>query len=113
LIEAEEVRRAALALPEAIEVETWGQPTFRVRDKIFAVLSPDGDVAGVKATLEAQAALIGSDPATFSPSHYTGRYGWTTVQLARVDPAEMLELVVEAWRQTAPRKLAASFPGAS
>jgi len=31
------LRRICLALPEAEERETWGDPTFRVRDKIFAM----------------------------------------------------------------------------
>jgi predicted DNA-binding protein (MmcQ/YjbR family) len=31
------LRDICLALPEAVEKETWGEATFRVRDKIFAV----------------------------------------------------------------------------
>jgi hypothetical protein len=109
VVTAAEVRNCALRLPEARELETWGHPTFRVRDKIFASLAPDGRTAGVKATLEAQQALIATDPATFSASDYTGRFGWTTIQLANVDPDELEELVVEAWRRTAPKKLVAAF----
>ena len=39
---ADELRRVVLALPEAEERETWGHPTFRARDKLFAALSDDG-----------------------------------------------------------------------
>lgn len=42
---AEELRRLALSLPEAVERETWGEATFRLHDKIFVTLSPDGLVA--------------------------------------------------------------------
>jgi hypothetical protein len=31
------VRKLALSLPEAHEVEAWGEPTFRVKNKIFAM----------------------------------------------------------------------------
>ena len=31
------LRAICLALPEAVEKEAWGDPTFRVRDKIFAM----------------------------------------------------------------------------
>ena len=31
------LRAICLALPEATEKEAWGDPTFRVRDKIFAM----------------------------------------------------------------------------
>ena len=31
------VRKLCLALPEAHEVEAWGEPTFRVKNKLFAM----------------------------------------------------------------------------
>ncbi|HET7463887.1 MAG TPA: MmcQ/YjbR family DNA-binding protein [Longimicrobium sp.] len=100
----EQVREIALSLPEAEEKETWGEATFRVRDKIFTVLGETGKSAGVKASKEDQALLISSDPDTFSVSEYVGRFGWVTVQLARVDPKVMEELIVDAWRRTAPKR---------
>jgi hypothetical protein len=106
----DELRRIALALPQTTEKLTWETDvTFRVRDKIFTVMGIDGGSASVKASLEAQQALVASDPETFSVSAYTGRYGWTTVNLDRVDPAELQELVEEAWRRTAPKKLVAAL----
>jgi hypothetical protein len=105
MITTSDVRQLALAMPEAQERETWGEATFRVRDKIFMTLSPDGKTASVKASVSDQAALITTEPGTFAKAHYTGRYGWVTVQLASVDPEVMRELVVEAWRRTAPKRL--------
>jgi len=58
MLTADELRRVVLSLPEAEERETWGHPTFRVRDKMFATLSDDGRQATVKATREDQAALV-------------------------------------------------------
>jgi len=113
MITAADARTGALRLPEAYEEETWGHPTFRVRKKIFATLAPDGSTAGVKASLEAQQALIASEPETFSVSDYTGRYGWTTIQLDRVDSEELRELIVDAWRQTAPKKLVSAYDAAA
>ena len=108
MITAEEFRRAALSLPEAEERETWGHPTFRVRDRLFATLSDDGQLASVKATREEQAALVAAAPETFGVPAYVGRHGWVSVQLATADPDEVRELLVEAWRRTAPRRLAAA-----
>ena len=112
MITADELRRVVLALPEAEERETWGHPTFRVRDKMFAALSDDGQLASVKATREEQAALTAAAPETFGVPAYVGRHGWVSIQLATVDPAELAELVVEAWRQTAPRRLVAASDAA-
>src|SRR5436190_22688053 len=72
-----DVRRIALSLTEATEQETWGDTTFRVRGKIFAIVGPSGTGASVKASPDDQAALIASDAATFQPSAYTGRFGWS------------------------------------
>lgn len=106
---ADELRRFALSLPETEERETWGEATFRVRDKIFAMLRGDGDTASIKATLSAQDILVRSDPETFAIAPYTGRFGWVAVHLATVDPDLMHRIVADAWRQTAPKRLVAAF----
>ena len=106
---AEEFRNVVSSLPEAEERETWGHPTFRVRDKMFATLSDDGRSATVKATREEQSALVAADPGTFGVPAYVGRHGWVGVQLATVDPTELRELLVEAWRQTAPKRLVSAY----
>jgi hypothetical protein len=113
MVTADELRRVALSLPEAEERETWGHPTFRVRDKLFASLSDDGHQAGVKATKPEQAALVAAAPGTFGIPAYVGRHGWVSIQLATVDPAELRELLVEAWRQTAPKRLVATYDAAT
>ena len=112
MITADQLRQVALSLPEAEERETWGHPTFRVRDKLFATLSDDGRQAGVRTTKQEQSALIAADPETFGIPDYVGRHGWVSVQLATADPAELRELLVEAWRQTAPKRLVAAYDAA-
>jgi hypothetical protein len=103
----DDVRRLALALPEATEQETWDVDiTFRVRGKIFAITGPDATGVSIKASPDDQAALVGSDPGTFQPSAYTGRFGWVTVQLAAVSLPLLDQLLRSAWRRTAPKRLA-------
>jgi len=108
-MDGDAVRRLALSCPEAEERETWGHPTFRVRGKMFMAMSEDGTSASVKAARDAQAALVGSEPATFSIPAYVGHHGWVGIALARVDPEELAELVEEAWRKTAPRRVVRAF----
>jgi hypothetical protein len=107
----EDFRRIALSLPAACERETWGHPTFRVRDKMFAALAADGASASVKARKTAQAALVASEPEVFSIPAYVGVHGWVGIALARVDPEELHELVTEAWLMTAPKRLARQLEG--
>ena len=104
-----DVRRIALSLPAATEQETWGDTTFRVRGKIFAVVGPDGTGASVKASPDDQAALVASDAATFQPSAYTGRFGWVTIDLSRVQNAMLERPIRDGWRRTAPKRLAGAL----
>lgn len=102
----EQFRRLCLSLPQAEEVETWGEATFRVRGRIFAMGSPEGRSVSVKATLDDQAGLVAMDPKTFAVSAYTGRFGWVSVRLAGLSPQLGERLVKNAWERTAPRRLA-------
>jgi hypothetical protein len=98
-------RELCLALPEAVELETWGEATFRVRGKIFAMGSPEGRRVSVKASLDDQAGLCAMDPKTFEVSAYTGRFGWVSVRLAGLNRELGEQLVKNAWERTAPRRL--------
>jgi hypothetical protein len=105
-----EVRAIALGLPEAEERLTWDTDiTFRVRDRIFAIGGEGATRVSIKASLEQQAELLEMDPATFAKSAYVGRFGWVTVDLERVDHGLLESLLRDAWRRTAPRKLAATL----
>ena len=99
------VRKLALALPDAIEQETWGTPTFRVRTKIFVMFSDEQREAWVKSTHDEQRALTQMDPETFFVPPYVGPSGWIGVRFRTVDREEMRELITEAWRMTAPKRL--------
>jgi hypothetical protein len=101
----ERFRRLCLALPEAEEVETWGDITFRIGGRIFAIGSPEGSSVSIKASLDDQAGLLEMDPKTFSASAYTGRFGWVRVRLAGLGHEMGERLIRNAWERTAPRRL--------
>lgn len=113
MVTLDEVARMALALPETAEVPAWeDERTFRVRNRIFVMGGPRHPYISVKTSAQEQAALIAADPDTFAPAPYVGRFGWTQIRLATVDPGELAELIVEAWRRTAPRRLVHDFDAA-
>jgi hypothetical protein len=107
----EQVKEWALALPGVGEVfvAEWGHPTLRVNNRMFAVGAPDSPRLSVKASKVDQAELVAGDPETFQIAAYTGRFGWVDVALSRVDPGELRELLIEAWRSTAPKRLVATY----
>ena len=102
-------RRAALAFPEVAESAHHGHPNFRVRKKIFATLGwPDGAWGMVKLTPEQQELLCRAEPDIFKPMPGGwGRRGATNVRLAGADSATMRSALAMAWRNVAPKSLAA------
>lgn len=104
------LRALCLALPEAVEKETWGDPTFRVRDKIFAMEKRgDGRISvWCKAPPGSQMVLVGADPARFFVPPYVGHKGWVGMRLdGRPDWKEVDILVKRSYRLIAPKRLAA------
>ena len=106
---AADMRRLALQMPESEEKSHFGKPDFRVRNHIFATL-PDGNAAVVKLTHEQQEMLTGAEPAIFSavPGGW-GRQGWTRVVLAAADELTLKSALLTAWRNVAPVSLRKAF----
>ena len=92
-----QMRELVLELPETQEKSHFGHPDFRVRNRIFATLWPEQRRAVLRLTLEDQAAAIQSDPGVFSIPSGSGRGGWTSVDLPKVDGEEFRQLVHKAW----------------
>ncbi|MFB3738205.1 MAG: MmcQ/YjbR family DNA-binding protein [Candidatus Velamenicoccus archaeovorus] len=103
------VRKLCLAMPDSEERETWDTATFRVRNKIFVMFSDGEREAWIKSTTDEQHALVAMDPDAFFVPPYVGPSGWIGVRIAKADRAEVADLVTEAWRLTAPKRLVATF----
>jgi hypothetical protein len=110
MITPAQLRKLALALPEADEKSHFEQPDFRVRNKIFAGLSRDGVEGNLKLTPELQAMVLSANAKAFRPAAGAwGRSGWTHFKLAEVQVGELGALLEDAWRLVAPKRLIAAF----
>jgi predicted DNA-binding protein (MmcQ/YjbR family) len=105
-----EMRAICLALPEAVETLTWGEPHFRVRNRIFAGCGEKGGRVSIGFKLEREnAAEIVKNP-RFRPAPYVGKHGWVAMDVGgAVDWREVRELVHESYRLIAPKTLAAKL----
>ena len=107
-----DLRRLALALPETVEVEAWGRPTFRAGKKIFAIFTglneerysvvfrPDDD----------ERPALADDPRFYVPP-YWGPSGWLALDLtaAPVDWDEVAELLETSYRHVALKRMIAQL----
>ena len=106
MVSAEDVRRVGLALPRAYEFHTGGRAKLKVRQIVFVGFSKDEADMGFGYPRDARDGLVESDPETFFlPSAADLRYQWVCAHLDRLDPVEMRELVVDAWRMCTPKML--------
>lgn len=114
------VRKLCLAFPEAHEVEAWGEPTFRVRNKLFAMFASAENHHGagrpgvwIKAASENQAAMINGDPDRYFKPPYVGPSGWIGMWLDHSPDWDLLrDLLADGYRRAAPKKLAMLVPPA-
>jgi hypothetical protein len=96
----------AASLPETGERDYLEDSTiFTFRRSGIGMVSGDGRFLFVKSLLSEREVMIASDPEVYSPWWASGRFGWVRVRLDRIDLDEACELVLEAWRLTAPKKL--------
>jgi predicted DNA-binding protein (MmcQ/YjbR family) len=112
------LRELCLSFPEATEKVAWGDPTWRVRKRIFAMQK--GNYEGgrpsvwLKGGEGAQAMLVQADPARFFVPGYVGNKGWIGIYLdGPVDWGMVGDLVTESYRLIAPVRLVASLTEAS
>jgi predicted DNA-binding protein (MmcQ/YjbR family) len=110
------LRALCLALPEAHEVEAWGEPTFRVRNKMFAMHASAEThhgaarhTAWIKSQHVTQDLLVRGEPDRFFVPPYVGKSGWVGAYLDRGADWEVIgDLLRDAYMLAAPKKLAAS-----
>jgi hypothetical protein len=111
----ERLRRLCLALPETTERLSHGEPTWFIRGKAtfvtYADHHHDDRVAfWCAAPPGAQDALVRSDPERYFVPPYVGHRGWLGVWVdVPVDWDEIGELVVDAYRMVAPKRLLAEL----
>jgi len=105
----ERVRKSCFAYDDVTEKESWGTPTFRVRDKIFVMYTDnhhdDGMIAlWCNAAPGAQDALVRSNPDAFFKPPYVGPKGWLGIRLDRGLEWPVVEsLIADAYRVTAAK----------
>lgn len=111
------LRAICLALPEAHEQVAWGAPTFRVKNKLFAMYAAPNDHHGggrhavwCKATHLAQDDLVRFDGSRYFVPPYVGPSGWVGIYLDRGPNWKVIaDLLRDGYRMTAPKRLVAQL----
>jgi len=120
----DDVRRIALALPEAGERSSRGLASWRVRDKGFVWErplrpadvralgddAPTGPILGARVEhLGAKEAFLADDPDVFFTTPHFEGYPAVLVRLEAITVEDLEEVIVEAWLARAPKRIAQDY----
>lgn len=100
------VRKLALTLPGVVEGQHFDRPDFRVSGKIFATLRAEWQAVVLRTNSANLDALVSADDETFWDEW---RSRWVGVRLDRVQLLVLRDLVTDAWRLVAPKRLVAEL----
>ena len=99
-----EVRKFALALPEVIEQDHCGNPSFRIRGRIFATV-PDAEHLNVMIDPFDVEAVVREDPDACEELRWGKEIRGVRVSLNKAGSTMVETLLETAWRRKAPKRL--------
>jgi hypothetical protein len=100
----EQARATALELPETVEQDHHGRPSFRVAGKIFATLW-DADHMNVMVDEPGILTAVQEHPEVCEEVWWGKRLSAVRVDLRTADQRLLAELLADAWEQKAPARL--------
>jgi hypothetical protein len=106
------LRTFALGLPGTAERPHFEMTSFRVGDRIFVTVPPDGEHAHVFVDEEQVQAAVQDLPHACAQLWWGKRLTGVRIRLAQAPRERVEELVEEAWRRRAPRRLVAGHDAA-
>lgn len=109
MITVDQVRSYALSLPESKEIEHWGKPSFRINNKIFAVVQEDGINLTVKTVGEDRMIFTTMNPEIYKVPESFSNLNYVLVNMTLVEPQELKGLLLKAWSSIAPKRLVKEY----
>jgi hypothetical protein len=104
------VRRLALTLPGVEDGTSFGTPALKVAGTLLVRLREDHQTIVIRVELAAREVLMGIRPESYYVTDHYRCYPWMLVRLASADPGDLRDLIHEAWRRNAPKRLVAGSP---
>lgn len=107
------VRDLAGTLPGVEEGTSYGTPALKVRRKLMVRLKEDGQTLVLRTDFVERDHLLRANPRVFYLTDHYRDYPWVLVRLPEVARTELEELLTDAWRRVAPKRLVAEYDASS
>ena len=107
----ETARKFALSLPDTTEAPHFEKSSFRVKGKIFATVPEGGKTLHVYAGADEVEALLAERSPAFEEIIWgkNQKSDWIRVHLAKADRRQVEELLEDAWRAKAPKRVLQAY----
>jgi hypothetical protein len=110
VITVDDVRDYVRDFPRSYEVVVHGRIKFRVGQIVWLAFSRDETTMGFAFPKEERPMLVETYPDKFMlPSESNMRFNWVEARMDALDPGEMREYVLDAWRMVVPEKVWTAF----
>jgi hypothetical protein len=105
-VTAAQLKKIALAFPEALEKPSYGQPAFFIAKKFFTRLrAQDNSLVMIVDGMDSRDMMLELDPKTYHITDHYKDYPAVLVRMERVTPEEVRIMLERRWRKIAPKKL--------
>jgi hypothetical protein len=108
-VTSDEFRTMVTALPGVEEGSSYGMRAWRCGGKALAGLWNDGETLGITVSLDEREMLMAAAPETFFITDHYRNYPRVLVRLRNVEPGTLNRLLIQAWREAAPKTLIAAY----
>ena len=105
------LRKVLLPLPGVVEKFCFDWPAFYVKNKLFTLIKEDGETLALYH--ENREPLIAADPETFFVTEHYRNYKYVLINMNNIQPSFLEELLVEAWRKRAPKRIIKEYDQSS
>jgi hypothetical protein len=117
----DDVRRIAAGLPETVEeperqwrirkkLIAWERPLRKADLEALGADAPTGETLGIRVCdVQDKLVLVAAEPHVFFTTPHFDGYPIVLVRLAEARVDQLEELIADAWRDRAPKRLVAAF----
>ena len=102
---AEDVRRIAMSFPESTEEPHFDFLSYRVGGKIFATVPPGDEYLHVFVGEQRREVALALYPESYEKLWWGKSVIGVRITLSDADPSDVEDLLHQAWRRKAPKKL--------
>jgi hypothetical protein len=96
-------------LPGVVEATSYGTPALKVRGKLIARLREDGETLVLRMDLVSREYVLRSNPELWCLTEHYRDYPYVLLRLPVVERRHLPQILEDAWRLVAPKRLVAEF----